>query len=52
MQEVNASLRSRLKYIMFRYGMTEEQAQEELDRIQKEKMSNQEAFGFTNIGEE
>lgn len=52
MQEVNANLRSRLKYIMFRYGMTEEQAQEELDRIQQEKMSNQEAFGFTNTGEE
>ena len=46
MQEVNAGLRSKLKYIMFRYGMTEEQAQEELDRIQSEKMSNQEAFGF------
>ena len=52
MQEVNASLRSRLKYIMFRYGMTEEQAQEELDRIQKEKMSNQEAFGFSSGMEE
>ena len=52
MQEVNAGLRSKLKYIMFRYGMTEEQAQEELDRIQQEKMSNQEAFGFTNTGEE
>lgn len=47
MQEVNANLRSKLKYIMFRYGMTEEQAKEELDRIQQEKMSNQEAFGFT-----
>lgn len=53
MQEVNANLRSKLKYIMFRYGMTEEQAQEELDRIQQEKMSNQEAFGFTqNVEEE
>ena len=55
MQEVNANLRSKLKYIMFRYGMTEEQAKEELDRIQQEKMSNQEAFGFTpnnNNGEE
>ena len=46
MQEVNAGLRSKLRYIMFRYGMTEKQAQEELDRIQQEKMSNQEAFGF------
>ena len=53
MQEVNANLRSRLKYIMFRYGMTEKQAQEELDRIQQEKMNNQEAFGFNrNINEE
>lgn len=52
MQEVNTGLRSKLKYIMFRYGMTEKQAQEELDRIQQEKMSNQEAFGFTNTGEE
>lgn len=47
MQEVNAGLRSKLKYIMFRYGLTEEQALEELKRIQEEKMSNQEAFGFT-----
>lgn len=48
MQEVNAGVRSKLKYIMFRYGLTEEQALEELTRIQKEKMSNQEAFGFTS----
>ena len=47
MQEVSAGLRSKLKYIMFRYGLTEQQALEELDRIQKEKMSNQEAFGFS-----
>lgn len=46
MQEVTAGLRSRLKYIMFRYGLTEEQAKEELLRIQEEKMSNREAFGF------
>ena len=52
MQEVNAGLRSKLKYIMFRYGVTEEQALEELTRIQKEKMSNQEAFGFNGIEEE
>lgn len=39
-------LRSKLRYIMFRYGLTEEQALEELQRIQEEKMSNQEAFGF------
>ena len=52
MQEVNAGLRSKLRYIMFRYGMTEKQAQEELDRIQQEKMSNQEAFGFSESIEE
>lgn len=52
MQEVNAGLRSKLKYIMFRYGLTEEQALEELARIQKEKMSNQEAFGFNGLEEE
>ncbi len=46
MQEVSAGLRSKLKYIMFRYGLTEEQALEEMQQIQKEKMSNQEAFGF------
>lgn len=46
MQEVNMGLRSKLRYIMFRYGLTEEQALEELQRIQEEKMSNQEAFGF------
>lgn len=53
MQEVGQGLRSKLRYIMWRYGLTEQQAQEELDRIQKEKMSNQEAFGFNgNIDEE
>lgn len=48
MQEVGAGLRSKLKYIMFRYGMTEEQAKEELQRIQEEKMSTQEAYGFNS----
>ncbi len=47
LQEVGQGLRSKLKYIMWRYGLTEKQAQEELDLIQQEKMSNQEAFGFT-----
>ncbi|MBQ8043896.1 MAG: phage portal protein, partial [Clostridia bacterium] len=46
MQEVNSGLRSKLKYIMFRYGLTEQQAQEELELINKEKKSNQSAFGF------
>lgn len=53
MQEVGQGLRSRLKYIMWRYGLTEEQALQELARIQEEKMSNQEAFGFSeNVEEE
>lgn len=51
MQEVSAGLRSKVKYIMFRYGLTEEQAIEELKTIQEEKISNQEAFGF-NVGDE
>lgn len=51
MQEVSAGLRSRLKYIMYRYGLTEEQAKQELEQIKQEKMSNQEAFGF-NVGDE
>lgn len=46
LQEVGQGLRSKLRYIMWRYGLTEQQAQEELDLIQQEKMSNQEAFGF------
>ena len=50
MQEVNQGLRSKVKYIMFRYGLTEEQAREELQLIQEEKMSNQEAFGFNGDG--
>ena len=52
MQEVGQGLRSRLKYIMWRYGLTEEQALQELARIQEEKMSNQEAFGFNESVEE
>lgn len=46
MQEVNVGLRSKVKYIMFRYGLTEKQAREELEQINKEKMSAQEAFGM------
>lgn len=46
MQEVNAGLRRKVKYMMFRYGMTEEQATEELKLIQEEKQSNAEALGF------
>lgn len=46
MQEVNVGLRSKLKYIMFRYGLTEEQAKQELELINQEKQSNAEIFGF------
>lgn len=46
MQEVNAGLRSRIKYIMFRYGLTEEQARKELELINQEKQSNAQLFGF------
>ena len=46
MQEVSQGLRSKVKYIMFRYGLTEEQAIEELQRIEEEKKKSQEAFGM------
>lgn len=46
MQEVNAGLRSKVKYIMFRYGLTEEQAKEELEIINQEKMSMSNALGM------
>lgn len=46
MQEVSQGLRSRIKYIMYRYGLTEEQAKKEYELIQQEKLSNQETFGF------
>ena len=46
MQEVNVGLRSKVKYIMFRYGLTEEQAKQELELINQEKMRMQEAFGM------
>ena len=55
MQEVSQGLRSKKSYMTKYQGLNEQQAQEELDLIQKEKMSNQEAFGFTpnnNNGEE
>lgn len=48
MQEVSAGLRSKVKYIQYRYGLTEEQAKQELEQINREKMSNQEMFGLGN----
>lgn len=46
MQEVSAGLRSKVKYIMFRYGLTEEQAKQELEMINQEKMSMNSALGM------
>lgn len=45
-QEVTAGLRSKKSYLMDIKGMSEQEAEEELQKIQKEKMSNQEAFGI------
>ena len=51
--EVSQGLRSKKSYLMDIKGMSEEEAEEELQKIQEEKMSNQEAFGFNeNIEEE
>lgn len=46
--EVTQGLRSKKSYLMEFKGMSEEEAEEELAKIQEEKMSNQEAFGFTS----
>ena len=45
-QEVTQGLRSKKSYLMDIKGMSEQEADEELQKIQNEKMSNQEAFGF------
>ena len=45
--EVTQELRSKKSYLMDIKGMSEDEAEEELVKIQEEKMSNQEAFGFT-----
>ena len=54
--EVTQGLRSKMSYLMDIKGMSEDEAEKELQKIQEEKMSNQEAFGFTpnnnNNGEE
>ena len=53
MQEVAQDLRSHKSYIENYRNLNKEQALEEMQQIQKEKMSNKEAFGFTeNIKEE
>ena len=50
--EVSQGLRSKKSYLMDIKGMTEQEAEEELAKIQEEKMSNQEAFGFNQVEEE
>lgn len=52
LQEVTQGLRSKKSYLMETKGMTEEEADEELKKIQEEKINNQEAFGFESISEE
>ncbi len=51
-QEVAVGLKSKKSYLMDVKGMSEEEAELELQRIQEEKMSNQEAFGFDIPDEE
>lgn len=46
MMEVQQGLKSKKAYLMKYEGMSEEQAEEELQRIADEKMTNQEMFGF------
>lgn len=45
-QEVTVGLRSKKSYLMDIKGMTEQEADDELKKINEEKMSNQKAFGF------
>jgi len=53
LQEVGQGLISKKTYLMQAKGMSEQEAEAELENIQAEKMSNQEAFGFnTAISEE
>lgn len=51
LQEVSQGLRSKKSYLKDIEGMTDEEAEIELQNIQKENMSNQDAIGF-NISEE
>ena len=46
MQEVSMGVRSKKSYLMNIEGMTEKEADEELQRISDEKISMQDAFGF------
>lgn len=47
MQEVAQDLRSKESYMINYRNLNEQQVKKELEKIQQEKMSNQEAFGFT-----
>lgn len=49
--EVSQGLRSKKSYLMDIKGMSEDEAEEELQKIQEEKMSNQEVFGFITNNE-
>lgn len=46
LMEVQQGLMSKKKYLMKYEGLSEEEAEEELENIDSEKMSNQELFGF------
>lgn len=46
LMEVQQGLKSKKSYLIKFEGMTEQQAREELDKINEEKMTNQEVFGF------
>lgn len=46
LMEVQQGLKSKKSYLIKFEGMTEQQAQEELNKINEEKMTNQEVFGF------
>ena len=48
MQEVAQELRSKESYIINYRNLNEQKAKKEIQKIQEEKMSNQEAFGFTS----
>ena len=44
--EVQQGLKSKKAYLMKHEGLTEKQAEKELQEINDEKMTNQEVFGF------
>ena len=46
LMEVQQGLKSKLSYLMKYEGLTEKQALEELEKINNEKLTNQEIFGF------